>query len=280
MRKALTCSITALLVFFTATGFSPAKQAAKEIILATTTSTQDTGLLDVLLPMFKKNTGFIVKTIAVGSGQAMAMGERGEADVLLVHSPAAEKSFMKNNFGINRRIVMHNDFIIVGPPSDPAGISGMKSAVEAFRKIASAGSLFISRGDNSGTHVKELNLWKDAGISAEGRRWYQQTGLGMGQTLGVVAEKGAYTLSDRSTYLAMKKNLNLNALVQGDARLKNIYHVIEVNPAKWPRVNNAGAHAFAEFILSPEVQKIIGRFGKDTYGEPLYYPDAGTAEKE
>jgi tungstate transport system substrate-binding protein len=250
----------------------------KNIILATTTSTQDSGLLDVLIPIFEKKTGYFVKTIAVGSGQAMAMGAKGEADVLLVHSPDAEKKFIADGFGINRRLVMHNDFIIVGPPSDPSGIKGAKSAAEAFKKIAVSGALFMSRGDNSGTHAQEKKLWKAAGIDPEGQKWYQQTGLGMGQTLNVAAEKKTYTLADRGTYLAMQKNLGLDILCEGDISLLNIYHVIEVNPAKWPKVNAAGAKAFADFMVSREVQEIIAKFGVDKYGSPLFFPDAGKPE--
>jgi tungstate transport system substrate-binding protein len=247
----------------------------KNVILATTTSTQDTGLLDVLIPIFEKKTGYFVKTIAVGSGQAMAMGKKGEADVMLVHSPDAEKKFVAEGYGINRRLVMHNDFIILGPPGDPAGIKGVKSAAEAFTKIASAQSIFMSRGDNSGTHAKEKGIWKAAGITYEGQKWYQQTGLGMGQTLNVAAEKKAYTLADRGTYLALKKNLGMDILVEGDAILLNIYHVMEVNPAKWPKVNAAGAKDFADFMVSKQVQKIIKTFGVDKYGSPLFFPDAG-----
>ena len=185
---------------------APASAASKNIILATTTSTQDSGLLDVLIPLFEKETGYFVKTIAVGSGQAMAMGKKGEADVLLVHSPDDEKKFMAEGFGVNRRLVMHNDFIIVGPASDPAGVRGAKTSADAFRKIASTGALFLSRGDNSGTHAKEKKLWKAAGISPDGQKWYQQTGLGMGETLNVAAEKKGYTLADRGTYLALTEN--------------------------------------------------------------------------
>ncbi len=171
-----------------------------------------------------------MKTIAVGSGQAMAMGQKGEADVLLVHSPAAEQKFMAEGYGVNRRLVMHNDFIILGPPADPAKIKGMKKAAEAFKKIAGTASLFVSRGDNSGTNAKEKEIWKAAGINPVGQKWYQETGLGMGQTLGVAAEKKGYTLADRGTYLALKKGLGLDILVEGDGILLNIYHVIEVNP--------------------------------------------------
>ena len=251
----------------------------KNIILATTTSTQDSGLLDVLLPIFEKATGYFVKTIAVGSGQAMAMGQKGEADVLLVHSPDAEKKFMAEGYGVNRRLVMHNDFIIVGPNTDPARIKGSKSSLEAFRKIAATNAVFMSRGDNSGTHAKEKSIWKVAGINPEGQKWYQQTGLGMGQTLSVAAEKKTYTLADRGTYLAMKKNLGLDILVEGDAVLLNIYHVIEVNRAKWPKVNSLGAKAFSDFMVSRQTQDIIRKFGVEKYGSPLFFPDAGKKEE-
>jgi tungstate transport system substrate-binding protein len=248
----------------------------KNIILATTTSTQDTGLLDVLIPIFEKQTGYFVKTIAVGSGQAMAMGEKGEADVLLVHSSDAEKKFIADGFGINRRLVMHNDFIIVGSGADQAKIKNIKSAAEAFKAVAWANALFVSRGDNSGTHSQEKKLWKAAGINPEGQKWYQQTGLGMGQTLNVAAEKKGYTLTDRGTYLAFKKTLGMDILVEGDAALLNIYHVIEVNVEKWPKVNAAGAKAFADFMVSKRTQNIIKSFGVDKYGSPLFFPDAGT----
>jgi tungstate transport system substrate-binding protein len=262
------------------TGMTSAQAQPKTIILATTTSTQDSGLLDVLLPIFEKKTSYFVKTIAVGSGQAMAMGQKGEADVLLVHSPEAEKKFMAEGYGINRRLVMHNDFIIVGPPEDPAKIKGMKSSIESFKKIASAKVLFLSRGDNSGTHAKEKAIWKAAGINPEAEKWYQQTGLGMGQTLNVAAEKKGYTLADRGTYLALKKNLGLEILVEGDAILLNIYHVIEVNPAKWPKVNAAGGKAFADFTVSKDIQAIIKTFGVEKFGSPLFFPDAGKKEEE
>jgi tungstate transport system substrate-binding protein len=254
-------------------GMAAPKQ--KNIILATTTSTQDTGLLDVLIPIFEKETGYFVKTIAVGSGQAMAMGQKGEADVLLVHSPDAEKKFIADGFGVNRMLVMHNDFIIVGPGDDPAKIKGVKSSAEALKLVAKAEGLFLSRGDNSGTHAKEKTLWKKADINPVGQKWYQETGLGMGQTLNVAAEKKGYTLTDRGTYLSLKKNLGLDVLVEGDAALLNIYHVIEVNSAKWPKVNVAGAKAFADFMVSKKTQNIIKTFGMDKFGSPLFFPDAG-----
>jgi len=261
-------------------GISSVQAQPKTIILATTTSTQDSGLLDVLIPVFEKKTGYFVKTIAVGSGQTMAMGQKGEADVLLVHSPAAEKKFVAEGYGINRRIIMHNDFVIVGPPEDPAKIKGLRSASESFKNIASAKALFLSRADKSGTHVKEMDIWKKSGVNPEGEKWYQQTGLGMGQTLNVAAEKKGYTLADRGTYLALKKNLGLDILVEGDAILLNIYHVIEVNPVKWPKVNVAGAKAFADFMVSKETQDLIKTFGVEKFGSPLFFPDAGKKEEE
>lgn len=243
------------------------------VILATTTSTQDSGLLDDLIPLFEKQTGYLVKTIAVGSGQAIAMGKRGEADVLLVHSPEAEKAVVIDGAGINRRIVMHNDFVLVGPAADPAGVV-QHTAMESFQRIAASKSLFLSRGDNSGTHAQELKLWKAAGIVVEGQPWYQQTGQGMGQTLAIAAEKKAYTLSDRGTYLALRKKLGLPILHEGDPSLRNVYHVIEINPARFPKVNATGSRAFADFMVSKAVQKRIKEFGIALYGSPLFFPDA------
>jgi len=270
--------IAALVLLGAAGAFAAPKQ--KNIILATTTSTQDSGLLDILIPIFEKETGYFVKTIAVGSGQAMAMGQKGEADVMLVHSPDAEKKFVEAGYGVNRRLVMHNDFIIVGPSSDPARIKGIKSSAVAMRKIAAANALFISRGDNSGTHAKEKTLWKKAGIAPAGQKWFQETGLGMGQTLNVAAEKKGYILADRGTYLATRKNLGLAILNEGDAALLNIYHVIEVNGAKWPKANAEGAKAFSDFMVSKSTQNIIKTFGVDKYGSPLFFPDAGKKEED
>jgi tungstate transport system substrate-binding protein len=280
MKKINLWAIIVWALVMAGTASSPALAAPeqKNIILATTTSTQDTGLLDTLIPIFEKKTGYFVKTIAVGSGQAMTMGSKGEADVLLVHSPDAEKKFIADGFGVNRRLVMHNDFIIVGPADDPAKIKGEKSAIEAMKKIAAAGALFMSRGDNSGTNALEKKLWKTAAINPEGQKFYQQTGLGMGQTLSVAAEKKAYTIADRGTWLSLQKNLGLPILCEGDAALLNIYHVIEVNPAKFPKVNTAGGKAFADFMVSKEVQDIVAKFGVDKYGSPLFFPDAGKPE--
>jgi len=252
----------------------PVFAAPKSVILATTTSTQDSGLLDVLVPIFEKESGYLVKTIAVGSGQAMKMGEKGEADVLLVHSPAAEKKFMADGFGVTRRLVMHNDFIIVGPPADPAKIKGA-SAVDAMKRIAKTGAIFVSRGDNSGTHAKEKGLWKGAAINPDGQKWYQQTGTGMGLSLNVAAEKKGYILTDRATYLALNKGLGLIILNEGDSKLLNVYHVIELNAIKWPKINVQGGKAFADFMVAKTTQAVIGRFGVEKFGAPLFFPDAG-----
>jgi len=258
-------------------GLQAGPPPVKAVILATTTSTQDSGLLDDLIPRFEKQTGYVVRTIAVGSGQALAMGKKGEADVLLVHSPDAEKALMADGSGANRRIVMHNDFILLGPATDPAGVRG-KAAIAAFQAIATGRVPFISRGDNSGTHAQEKKLWAAAGLKPEGQAWYQQTGLGMGQTLAVASEKRVYTLSDRGTYLALRKKLGLQLLSEGDAALLNVYHVIEVNPARFPKVNAPGARAFADFLVSKDVQTVIKDFGIGPFGSPLFFPDAGKPE--
>ena len=244
-----------------------------ELILATTTSTQDSGLLDVLIPQFEREYDYKVKTVAVGSGEALRLASEGEADVVLAHSPKAEEDFMAAGNGESRLVVMHNDFIIIGPKSDPAGIKGSTSAADAFKKIATAEAVFLSRGDQSGTNTKELALWTSAGIQPSGT-WYQETGSGMGATLNVTNEKQGYTLSDRGTYLAQKKNLDLDLLVEGDKALFNQYHVMVVDPRKHSNVNAEGARAFASWITSPEIQKTIGEFGVKDYGQQLFVPDA------
>jgi tungstate transport system substrate-binding protein len=250
--------------------------ARAEVLLATTTSTQDSGLLDVLVPDFAARTGYRVKTVAVGSGQALKMGEQGNADVLLVHSPAAEQAFMQTGAGLDRRLVMHNDFVLVGPPGDPARVAG-RPAVAALQAIAAAGAPFVSRGDNSGTHALELALWRQAGIAPGGQPWYIEAGQGMGATLSIAGEKDAYTLADRATYLAFRARIPSRILVEKDPALLNIYHVIRVNPQRWPQVNAAGAVAFADYLLSPAGQQLIGSFGVDQYGQALFVPDAGKA---
>ena len=250
-----------------------------DIILATTTSTQDSGLLDVLIPMFEEQTGFRVKTIAVGTGQALAMGEKGEADVLLTHAPASEKPLVESGAVTNYQLVMHNDFILVGPSSDPAKVKDLKSVADAFKSISETSSIFVSRGDDSGTDKKEKGIWKDINIPNEGS-WYQETGQGMGQTLNIASQKEGYTLTDRATFLAQKDNLQLEIAVQGEKSLLNIYHVMQVNEEKFPKVNADGAKAFVEFMIDSKTQDIIGEFGMDKYGEPLFFKDAGKTEEE
>lgn len=254
--------------------------ANPNLILATTTSTQDSGLLDVIVPMFEKRSGYVVKTIAVGSGEAMKMGEAGNADILLVHAPASEVAFMEAGNGTDRFLVMHNDFIIVGPASDPAGIKGITSAVDAFRAIFEAGSPFITRGDDSGTHKIELSLWKAAEIDPTDQAWYVETGQGMGASMTVASEKDAYILTDRATYLANQDNFQLEVLVEGDTSLLNVYHVITVNQTKWPQVNYNGASAFASFMVDAATQKVIAEFGVDEFGQPLFYPDADKTDAD
>jgi tungstate transport system substrate-binding protein len=249
-----------------------------DIILATTTSTQDSGLLDVLIPKFEEEIGYRVKTIAVGTGKALEMGQNGEADVLLVHAPEAEKAVVDSGAVINRKLVMHNDFIIVGPKNDPAGLKSIKDANDAFKQINTAKSLFVSRGDDSGTNKSELKFWDKLGIKPSGIM-YQETGQGMGETLRVASEKGGYTYTDRATYLALKDELDLDILVEGDKSLLNIYHVMQVNKEKFPKVNDEGAKNLVDFLVSKDVQKVIGEFGVEKYKEPLFFPDAGK-EKE
>ena len=252
----------------------------RELLLVSTTSTQDSGLLDVLLPAFTTKTGYEVQLVAVGSGQALKIGERGDADVILLHSPAAEKEFVANGFGIDRRLVMHNDFVIVGPPSDPASLHTQPTLDSVFQAIFSSASTFVSRGDESGTHVKELALWKQAGLDPHGHDWYLETGQGQGATLSIASERGGYALTDRGTFLAYQPNVDLKILYEGDPFLLNVYHVITVNPEKFPKINLDGAKAFSDFITSPEGQKIIGDFGVEKYGQPLFFPDADKTDAE
>ena len=254
---------------------SPAtpRSGPTDVILATTTSTQDSGLLDELTPLFEEQTGYNLKTVAVGSGAALKLGEEGEADVVLAHSPAAEVAFMANGFGTERRTVMYNDFVIVGPEADPAGIAGQESALEALKAIAASGTPFVSRGDDSGTHRLELGLWEQAGIEPTGE-WYQESGTGMGDTLNIANERQAYTISDRGTFLAQGDRLDLAILVEGDKALLNVYHVILVNPDNGPAVNVEGGRAFADFLLDPATQAVIGEFGVERFGQPLFTPCA------
>jgi tungstate transport system substrate-binding protein len=250
------------------------ERGPSEVILATTTSTQDSGLLDVLVPLFEDESGYNVKIIAVGTGQALAMGERGDADVLLVHAPDSEKPLVESGAAINRRLVMHNDFIIVGPESDPAAVGGMTSAVDSLTAIYDAGATFISRGDDSGTNKRELSLWEDAGLDPAGQSWYEESGQGMGSTLQIANQKDAYTLTDRGTYLAQSENLDLVVLVEGDPLLLNVYSVMQVNPEQFDLVNGPGGEAFVNFMVSDEVQDIIRDFRVEEFGQPLFIPDA------
>lgn len=276
MKKIFSALLIASFFIASCNASSPANT---NLLLVSTTSTQDSGLLDVLLPAFTEKTGYNVQLVAVGSGQALKIGEQGNADVILLHSPAAEKDFMANDFGIDRRLVMHNDFVLMGPPSDPAGIRG-KSPVEALDEIFASRATFVSRGDESGTHVKELALWKNAELDPAGQEWYLETGQGQGATLSIASEKSGYAITDRGTFLAYKSNVDLEILVEGDPFLLNIYHVITVNPEKWPNVNLEGAKAFADFVTSPEGQKIIGEFGVDKYGQQLFIPDADKTDAD
>lgn len=267
-----------LMVLLTLVMAPDANGQSKIVILSTTTSTQDSGLLDVLVPMFEGKSGYTVKTISVGTGQALALAARGEADVTLAHAPALEKKYVTEGKMRNRRLVMYNDFIVIGPEADPARIKGAR-AIEALKRIAESGSRFVSRGDKSGTHTLELNLWKQAGVTLAAP-WYIESGQGMGATLGVADDRDAYAITDRATYLAFQKRVRLKTLVEGDRLLLNIYSVMEVNPANGPKVNAAGGKALAEFLLSPEVQQVIRAFGTDKYGQPLFVPIAGKTDED
>lgn len=280
MKRITTILFIFVLLLGACTPAEPAVHANPTLILATTTSTQDSGLLDVLVPMFETQTGYTVQTVAVGTGAALKMAEEGNADVLLVHAPASEKALMDAGWGKDRMLVMHNDFVVVGPADDPAGIKGTATAVEAFQKIFAVGSPFISRGDDSGTHKMELKLWEKAANDPKEAEWYIESGQGMGATLTIASEKLAYTLTDRATYLANKENFSLEILVEGDAALLNVYHVITVNPEKWSKSNYDGAIAFAKFMTAPETQAVIGEFGVDKFGQPLFFPDADKTDAD
>ncbi len=251
---------------------SPAS-AAPAVVLATTTSTQDTGLLDVLVPAFERASGYQVKTIAVGTGAALAMGERGDADVLLVHAPAAEEAYMAKDRGLSRALVMHNAFIVVGPASDPAHVKGTATAQDAFAAIARAQAPFVSRGDDSGTNIKELALWKAASVTPGA--WYIKTGSGMADTLHVASQRAAYTLTDDGTYLSQRSTLSLVPLVEDAKDLRNVYHIIVVKPLAGHVSNQPGGEAFAKFMNAPETQRIIATYGRERFGRPLFTPDAG-----
>jgi tungstate transport system substrate-binding protein len=272
-----------LAVFLSGLILGPIAEAAdskdKNVILSTTTSTQDSGLLDVLVPLFEKQTGYSVKTVSVGTGQALAMAAKGDADVALVHAPSLEKKYVADGKLLNRRLVMYNDFVIIGPKDDPAKIKPAKTALAALKLIEQSKSPFVSRGDNSGTHNLEKTLWKETGIQPKGD-WYIEAGQGMGATLNIANERNAYTITDRGTYLALRNRVTLPILVEGDKVLLNIYSVMEVNPTNGPRVNTAGGKAFADFIVAPQTQNVIKSFGVEKFGQPLFVPVAGKKEEE
>ncbi len=287
-RLLLTSVLTVLLLFLGACGNSinteekqnegnteqqTGTNASGDIILATTTSTQDSGLLDVLIPMFEEQTDVNVKTIAVGTGQALEMGTKGEADALLVHSPAAEEEIVTSGDAVNRKKVMYNDYIIVGPKEDPAGVKGLP-VTEAFEKILNENAVFVSRGDDSGTHKKELGIWNALELTPTDNSAYTEVGQGMGKTLQIGNEKNGYVLTDRATWLAQKDNLEfLDIVVEGDDELLNIYHVMQVNPEKHDKVNAEAGEAFVDFMVNEDTLKVIEGFGVEEYGEPLFFPD-------
>jgi tungstate transport system substrate-binding protein len=275
---ALSCLFASLLLSSLASVCYGA-DSSRNLILSTTTSTQDSGLLDVLIPLFEKHSGYSVKTVSVGTGQALALAAKGDADVTLVHAPALEKKYVADGKLLNRRLVMYNDFVIIGPKDDPAKVRQNKSAVSALKAIEQSKARFISRGDNSGTHVLEKSLWKSAGVDPTGP-WYIEVGQGMGATLGIANERNAYTITDRGTLLALGKRVSLPILIEGDRALLNIYSVLEVNLANGPRINSAGGKAFADFMVSPQTQKAIQGFGVEKFGQSLFIPVAGKKEEE
>jgi tungstate transport system substrate-binding protein len=271
-RRLLLTLVTSLVLAATvhARAGRPAQSA---IILATTTSTQDSGLLDVLVPRFEKERGIAIKVIAVGSGAALRMAARGDADVILVHAPAAERRYVEAGDLVDGRAVMHNDFVITGPGDDPAGIRALTSVNDVMRALAARGA-FVSRGDDSGTHSQELALWAAAGIDPRSIQRREETGQGMGATLSIADQRRAYTLTDRGTYLSLRRRLKLAILFQGDASLRNLYHVYAVNPAKNPQIQRDAARTFIDFLVSPPIQQAIADFKRAEYGESLFFPDA------
>ncbi len=258
----------ALVVFLTACGDGP-----RPVIVAATTSFVDAGLADALLGPLKEETGLSVKVVPVGSGQALDMARKGQADVVIAHAPKGEEAFMAQGYGLARLPFMANDFVVVGPPDDPAGVRGAATAREAFRRIFEAAAPFVSRADGSGTSERELDLWAGAGLNPRGRPWYHEVGAGMALALRVAHQRRAYTLSDRATFLALRDELGLDILLEGDPALQNVYHVLVVAP-KAGAVNVLGARAVAQFLVSPRAQEIIGAFGRDRFGQPLFRPVA------
>ena len=252
----------------------PVRAQARDMVLATTTSTQDSGLLDSLLPVFRAGSGIEVKVIAVGSGAALEMARTGDADAVLAHAPEAERLYVESGDLVEGRRIMHNDFLIVGPADDPARAGAAADLTSAMRRLAAAGP-FISRGDGSGTEKKELELWKLAGVEPAQVRRREETGQGMGATLAIASERRGYTLTDRGTYLALRERLDLIPLVEGYPRLLNVYHAYVVNPAQHREVKPDEARALVAFLASPPAQTLIGSFGESRFGQPLFFPDAG-----
>jgi tungstate transport system substrate-binding protein len=270
LRALLYRTILALLIGVCLLPPLVAAQTKQSLILATTTSTQDSGLLDVLIPAFEQKTGYRVKTVAVGTGQALTMGKRGDADVLLTHAPTAEKPLVEEGWLLDRVSFMYNDFVVVGPAADPAQVRSAQTAAVALRRIAENKAPFISRGDQSGTHKQEQSLWKASGLTHQGE-WYIESGQGMGATLRIASEKGAYTLTDRSTYVHLQKTLTSTILFAGDAVLRNVYSVMRVNPAKHSKVNSEGGKAFHAWLLGDEARQLIRQYGAKEFGQPLFF---------
>lgn len=295
MKKILTSIIALLLILSLLVGCAPAEEEPAEepvetpleevvgeeteekgsIILSTTTSTQDSGLLDYLLPIFTEDTGIEVKTVAVGTGKALQMGRDGEADVLLVHAKADELIFVEEGHGSERHDVMYNDYVLVGPAEDALGLkeNSPNDITQGLKTISEGGATFVSRGDDSGTHKKELAIWKVAGIEPTGE-WYLEAGAGMGDVLKITNEKQAYTISDRATYLSNKGDLDLEVIIEGDDNLFNQYGIIPVNPEKNDLINNEGAIEFMNWMLSDKGQGLIEEYGIEEYGQPLFVPNA------
>ncbi|MDD4725729.1 MAG: substrate-binding domain-containing protein [Tissierellia bacterium] len=295
MKKILTSIIALLLILSLLVGCAPAEEEPAEepvetpleevvgeeaeekgsIILSTTTSTQDSGLLDYLLPIFTEDTGIEVKTVAVGTGKALQMGRDGEADVLLVHAKTDELIFVEEGHGSERHDVMYNDYVLVGPAEDALGLkeNSPNDITQGLKTISEGGATFVSRGDDSGTHKKELAIWKVAGIEPTGE-WYLEAGAGMGDVLKITNEKQAYTISDRATYLSNKGDLDLEVIIEGDDNLFNQYGIIPVNPEKNDLINNEGAIEFMNWMLSDKGQGLIEEYGIEEYGQPLFVPNA------
>lgn len=274
-------AVVGLLPLIVGTGQTEAQTppANRDVIVAMTTTTVDTGLMDVLVPLFEKQSGYRVKLVSAGTGQTLTMGARGDADVVLGHAPELERKYVAEGAFVNHRLVMVNDFIVVGPPADPMKIKDMRRLAEAFRRIAEAKAPFVSRADSSGTHLRERTLWRKAGVQPSGS-WYIQTGQGQGATLNVASERGAYALTDRGTFLALQKRLSLDVVFEKAQPLMNVYHVMEISPARHPKINHAGGKAFADFLVSPGAQKVIQTFGVEKFGQPLFVPVAGRSEKD